>query len=329
MKRREFITLLGGAAACPLGARAQQPDRMRRVGVLFTLAKENAEGRARMIAFRQRLEALGWIDNRNLRIDERWATPDSAPVATYAAELANLRPDAILVGGSRAFVAVQQETHAIPIVFVAAAGTTEHGIVTSVARPTGNVTGFTTVDDFSLAGKMLGILKETAPRLIRIAFIMHREHPSLAGYRSSLAIDASSLGVELTVVAAGSAAEIESAIAAFAREPNGGMLLPPDQFNIVHRELIIELAARHLLPTIYAYRSHVAAGGLMSYGTDFPDLYRRAAGYIDRILKGEKPANLPVQLPTTYELAINLKTGRALGLEIPAAVLARADEVIE
>ena len=325
MRRREFITLIGGAAAWPVAARAQQSDRIRRIGVLLTVASSNPEAQARMTALRHGLEALGWMENRNIQIEERWA----APVATYAAELVSLKPDLILVGGSRAFIAVQRETQVIPIVFVAAAGTTEHGIITSVARPTGNLTGFTTLDDFSLAGKMLGILKEMAPRLVRIAIIMHPEHPSLAGYRSALATDAPSLGVQTTVVTATSAAEIQAAVAGFAGEPSGGLLLPADQFNIVHRDLIIELVARHRLPAIYGYKSHVAAGGLVSYGTDFSDLYRRAAAYVDRILKGERPANLPVQLPTKYELAINVKTAKELGLDIPTPLLARADEVIE
>jgi putative tryptophan/tyrosine transport system substrate-binding protein len=264
MRRREFIALLGGAVAWPIALRAQQAERVRRIGVLLTLASDNPEGQARVVAFRRGLAALGWTDKHNIQIDERWASPDSGPVAGYAAELASLKPDAILAGGSRALVAVQQETQIIPIVFVAAAGTTEQGIVTSLARPTGNLTGFTSVDDFSLAGKMLGLLKETAPRLVTIGIIMHTEHPSLAGYRSALATAAPSLGVQPTMIAASSAAEIERAIAAFAGEPNGVLL--PDQLNIVHRDLIIDLAARHRLPAIYGYQSHVAAGGLMSYG---------------------------------------------------------------
>jgi putative ABC transport system substrate-binding protein len=330
MQRREFITLLGSAAAAwPLTVRAQQTERVRRIGVLFTLGKDNAEGQARLAAFRQGLETLGWTDGRNLQMDDRWPGDDSGRLRTYAAELVSLKPDAIMVGGSRGLIALQKETRVIPVVFVAAAGTIEHGIVKNVARPTGNLTGFTTFDDFSLAGKLLGQLKEMVPRLARIALIMHRDHPSLAGYRRELATDAPSLGVQPIAVPASSAAEIESAIDTFAREPNGGLLLPQDQFNVLHRELIIALAARHRLPAIYGYRSHVAAGGLMSYGIDIYALYRRAAGYVDRILKGEKPADLPVQAPTKYELVINLKTAKALGLNVPPTLLARADEVIE
>ncbi len=330
MRRLEFIALIGGAAiAWPLAAHAQQPARMRRLGVLFTLTKDNAEGQARLAAFRQGLEALGWTDGRNLHIEDRWAGDDSGRLQTYAAELVKLKPDVIMVGGSRALIALQQTTQGIPIVFVAAAGTITHGIVTNPARPAENLTGFTTFDEFSLAGKLLGTLKEMAPRVMRIALIMHRDHPSLAGYQRSLAIDAPSLGVEPIAVPASTASEIERAIDMFAREPNGGLLLPPDQFNVLHRELIIALAARHHLPAIYGYRSHVAAGGLMSYDIDFFALYRRAAGYVDRILKGEKPGDLPVQATTKFELVINLKTAKALGLDIPPTLLARADEVIE
>jgi putative ABC transport system substrate-binding protein len=330
MRRREFIVLLGGTAAgWPLTVQAQKIERVRRIGMLFTLGKDNAEGQARLAAFRQGLEALGWVVGRNLQIDDRWPGDDSERLRTYAAELVNLKPDAIMVGGSRALIALQQTTHAIPIVFVAAAGTIEHGIVTNAARPAENLTGFTTFDDFSLAGKLLGMLKEMVPGLARIALIMHRDHPSLAGYRHELATDAPSLGLQPIAIPATSAAEIERAIDTFAREPNGGLLLPVDQFNVLHRELIIALAARHRLPAIYGYRSHVAAGGLMSYGIDIYGLYQHAAGYVDRILKGEKPADLPVQAPTKYQLVINLKTAKALGLTVPPTLLARADEVIE
>src|SRR5215211_1631228 len=326
MRRRAFMALL---AAWPLAARAQQADRLRRVGVLFTLTRDNAEGQARMTAFRQGLEALGWADGRNLRIDDFWAGIDVDGLRRDAAELLSLKPDAIMAGGSRALIALQNATHAIPIVFVAAAGTIEHGIVTNVARPAGNLTGFTTFDDFSLAGKLAGLLKEMAPRLARIALIMHRDHPSLAGYRNALATDAPSLSVQPITIPASNAGQIERAIGTFAREPNGGLLVPPDQFNVLHRDLTLELASRHRLPAIYGYRSHVAAGGLMSYSTDFHDIYRRAAAYVHRILKGEKPANLPVQSPIKYELAISLSTAKALGLDVPATLLARTDEVIE
>ena len=330
MRRREFIALAGGAAVWPLTARGQQQsERIRRVGVLLTLTKNNPDGQARVGAFRQGLEALGWKNGENIRIEERWPGEDRQALEVHAAELVKLNPDAIMVGGSRALIALQQQTQNIPIVFVAAAGTVEHGIVTSAARPRGNLTGFTTYDDFALVGKLLGTLKEAFPRLLRALMIMHRDHPSITGYKSQLEAAAPRLGIETTVALAASATEIERRMDAFAREPNGGLVLPPDQFNILHRDLIITLADKYRLPAIYGYRSHVAAGGLLSYGTDITELNRQAASYIDRILKGERPADLPVQSPTKYELAVNLRTAKALGVEIPATLLARADEVIE
>ena len=330
MRRRDIITILGGVAlAWPLEGRAQQRDSARRIGVLMTLPKGNAEAQARLAALRRGLEALGWIDGRNIQIEDRWSGDDFERLRADAAELVKLKPDVIVSSGSRALIMLQQQTRAIPIVFVAAAGTTEHGIITSAARPAGNLTGYTTFDSFALAGKLLGLLKEMAPELARVALIMYQDHPSLPGYRQQLGIDAPSLGVVPTVFQPGSAAELEHAIDTFAREPNGGLLLPPDQFNIQHRDLIIAAAARHRLPAIYAYRSHATAGGLMSYSIDFVALYRSAAGYVDRILKGEKPTDLPVQSPTTYALTVNVKAAKALGLTVPPALLVRADEVIE
>jgi putative tryptophan/tyrosine transport system substrate-binding protein len=330
VKRREFIALVGGAVALPGVARAQlQAERIRRIGVLLTLTKNNPDGQARVLAFREGLEALGWKDGHNIRIEERWPGEDKQALEADAAELVELMPDAIMIGGSRALITIQRRTQTIPIVFVAAAGTVEHGIVTSAARPRGNLTGFTTYDDFALVGKLLGTLKEAVPRLARALMVMHRDHPSISGYRRQLESGAPNLEVRATVALAGNAAEIESAIRTFARSENGGLVLPPDQFNILHRDLIVSLAARHRLPAIYGYRSHVVAGGLISYGTDIADLNRRAAGYVDRILKGERPSDLPVQAPTKYELAINLKTAKALGIEIPAKLLFTADEVIE
>jgi putative ABC transport system substrate-binding protein len=330
------MALAAGGVAWPFGptawttvAGAQPVERMRQLGVLMTLTKDNVEGQARMASLVRGLEALGWVDGRNIRIDDRWASDDLNRLHTEAADLIKRNPDVIVAGGSRALLVLQQQTQAIPIVFVAAAGTTEHGIVTSAARPAGNLTGYTTFDSFALAGKLLGVLKEVAPDLKRVLLILHPAHPSLPGYRQQLATDAPSLGVVVAAANANNVAELESAIAAFAREPNGGLLLPADQFNILHRDPIIALAARHRLPAIYAYRPHVAAGGLMSYGIDFSALYRPAASYVDRILKGERPADLPVQSPTRYELTINLKTAKALGLAISPTLLARADEVIE
>jgi len=329
MRRREFIALAGGAAALPFAARAQQATLARRVGVLMTLTKENVEGQARLASLRHGLEALGWTENHNIRIDARWPGDDLDRLRTEAGELINSKSDVIVSGGSRALAVLQAQTRTIPIVFVAAAGSAEHGIVTNVARPTGNLTGFTTFDTFALAGKLMGTLKEMAPSIARVVLIMYRDHPSLGGYSQQLAKDALSLGVVPTVAQPSSANELERAIEAFAREPNGGLLFPADQFNIQHRDLILALAARHRLPAIYAYRSHVAAGGLMSYGIDFSALYRPAAGYVDRILKGEKPADLPVQSPTKYELTINLRTARSLGLTISPTLLALPDDAIQ
>jgi putative ABC transport system substrate-binding protein len=336
MRRRDFITFFGGAIAAPFGlaawpaaTSAQPVERMRRLGVVMTLTKNNVEGQARLASLVQGLQALGWTDGRNIRIDDRWAGDDLARLNSEAADLIRLNPDVIVAGGSRALLVLQQQTQVIPIVFVAAAGTTEHGIVTSAARPAGNLTGYTTFDSFALAGKLLGMLKEVATDLKRVLFIMYPGHPSLPGYQKQLAVDAPSLGVAITVANASNAAELERAIVAFARERNGGLVLPADQFNIMHRDLIVALAARHRLPAIYAYRPHVAAGGLMSYGIDFSALYQPAAGYVDRILKGERPADLPVQSPTRYQLTINLTTAKALGLTLSPTLLARADEVIE
>jgi putative ABC transport system substrate-binding protein len=330
MKRREFITLLGGAAAAwPVVARAQQPTGLRRIGVLMTLTRDNVEGQARFNSLVQGLEALGWIDGRNLHIDARWPGDDLDRLRADVADFINLKPDVIVAGGSRALLVLQQLTRTIPVVFIAAAGTTEHGLVTSAARPAGNLTGYTTFDSFALAGKMLGGLKDVAPAVTRVVLIMYRGHPSLPGYRRELEIAARSVDVTSTTAEATSAAELEGIVTEFAREPNGGLVMPADQFNIMHRDLIITLAARYRLPAIYAYRSHVAAGGLVSYGIDFSALYRPAAGYVDRILKGEQPADLPVQSPTKYELVINLKTAKTLGLTLPPTLLARADEVIE
>jgi putative ABC transport system substrate-binding protein len=330
MRRREVITILGGAAvAWPLTARAQQPERVRRIGVLMTLTKDNVEGQARLQSLVQGLETLGWTHGRNVHIDARWPGDDLDRLRAEVADFVALKPDVIVAGGSRTLLALQQQIRTIPIVFVAAAGTTEHDLVANAARPAGNLTGFTTFDSFALAGKLLGALKEVAPAVTRAALIMYRGHPSLPGYRRELDTAARTLGVVPFATDATSAAELESIVTAFAREPHGGLVMPADQFNILHRDLIIALTARHRLPAIYAYRTHVLAGGLMSYGIDFSALYQPAAGYVDRILKGERPADLPVQSPTKYETVINLKTAKALGLTVPPLLLARADEVIE
>jgi putative tryptophan/tyrosine transport system substrate-binding protein len=330
MRRREFIALVAGAVtACPMAGHTQQPARGRRIGVVMTLTKDNVEGQARLNALVQGLEALGWTSGHNMHLDARWAGDDLDRLRTHVADLANLKPDVIVAGGSRAMLLLQQQIRTIPIVFVAAAGTTEHGLVTNAARPAGNMTGYTTFDSFALVGKMLSGVKEVAPAVARVTRIMFRGHPSLPGYRQEFETAGRSLGVVTVATDATNAVELESIITGFAREPHGGLVMPADQFNVQHRDLIIALAARHRLPAIYAYRTHVEAGGLMSYGIDFSALYRASAGYVDRILKGEKPSDLPVQSPTKYQLTINLKTAKALGLAISPTLLARADEVIE
>jgi putative ABC transport system substrate-binding protein len=330
MRRREFITLVAGAVtAWPMAGHAQQPARLRRISAVMTLTKDNVEGQARLNALVQGLEALGWTHGHNIHIDARWPGDDLDRLRADVADFANLKPDVIVAGGSRAMLVLQQQIRTIPIVFVAAAGTTEHGLVTNAARPAGNMTGYTTFDSFALVGKLLSGLKEVAPAVARVVLIMYRGHPSLPGYRPELEAAAKSLGIVTVATDATNAAELENIITKFAREPHGGLLLPADQFNVQHRDLIIALAARYRLPAIYAYRTHVEAGGLMSYGIDFSALYRASAGYVDRILKGEKPSDLPVQSPTKYQLAINLKTAKALGITISPTLLARTDEVIE
>ena len=328
LKRREFITLLGGAAAAwPLAARAQQGERMRRIGVLMYWAADDAEGQARLAAFAQALKQLGWSDGRNLRIDTRWATADD--IRRHAAELAALAPDVLVAATGTATVApLLQATRTVPIVFVTVIDPVGAGFVASLARPGGNATGFT-IYEYSMSGKWLELLKEIAPRVTRAAVLRDPAVASGIGQFGAVQIVAPSLGVELSPVDVRDAGEIERAVTAFARGLNGGLIVTGSALAIVHRQLIIALAARHRLPAVYPARFYVTAGGLISYGPDLIDQFRRAAGYVDRILKGEKPADLPVQAPTKYELVINLKTAKALGLDIPPTVLARADEVIE
>jgi len=309
MKRREFITLLGGATAWPIAARAQQPERMRHIGVLLPAAADDAEFQAWVGAFMQGLGLLGWTIGRNVRSDTRWATSDVANIRTYAAELAALAPDVILAHGAATLAPTA-------------------GLVDSLARPGGSATGFMNFE-YGVGGKWLELLKEIAPGVTRAAV---PRDPTQGGSTAALAAAqavAPSLGVEVNPVNMRDADEIERAIAAFARAPNGGLIVPAGGRTLLHRGLIITLAARHKLPAVYSNRSFVAAGGLVSYGPDFIDQYRQAARYVDRILKGEKPADLPVQAPTKYELVINLKTAKALDLTIPPTVLARANEVIE
>jgi len=330
MRRREFITLFGVAAlAGPRAVRAQQADRVRRVGVLMSRAAGDPEEQARFAGFLKGLQKLGWTDGRNVRIDYRWAAADADRSRTYAAELVALAPDVILASGSTSVAALLQTTRTVPIVFVNVIDPVGAGYVARLARPGGNATGFTAFE-YSLSGKWLELLKEIAPNLTRIAIL--RDPALAAGIGQFAVIQAmapSSLGVELSPIDVRDGLEIERDVTTLARESNGGLIVTGSSSAAVHRELIVTLAARLRLPAVYPFRYFVTSGGLISYGPDPIDVFRRAAGYVDRILKGEKAADLPVQAPTTYELAINLKTAKALGLTLPPSLLARADEVIE
>jgi ABC-type uncharacterized transport system substrate-binding protein len=328
LKRRDFITLLGGAAAWPLVARAQQTDRVRRIGVLMNLAADDPESQRRMTAFVQGLQQLGWTDDRNVRIETRWGAADVDRFRSYAAELVALAPDVILASGHPSVVALQQATRTVPIVFLQVVDPVGAGFVASLARPGGNATGFT-VFEYSISGKWLELLKEVAPSVTRAAIIRDAAITAGTGQFAAIQAVAPSLGIEVSPIGVRDAGEIERAIGAFARSSNGGLIVTGSALAAVHRDLIVTLAARHKLPAVYSFRYFATVGGLISYGPDSMGPYRRAAGYVDRILKGEKPADLPVQAPTKYELVINLKTARALGLDLPASVLARADEVIE
>ena len=328
MKRREFITLLGGAAAArPLAARAQQSDGMRRIGVLTAFTADDLESQARIAAFQQGLQKLGWTDGGNVRIDTRWAAGDVDLFRRYAAELVALAPDVILANGALALRPLQQVTRTVPIVFVNVPDPVGAGFVASLARPGGNSTGFTSFE-YSLASKWLELLKEIAPRVTRVAVVRDPSNPGGIGEFAAIQGAAASSGVELSPVDIRYAAEIERAVAAFAHQSNSGLMVTTAG-SAAHFSLIIALAARHLLPAVYPFRYHVTAGGLISYGPNIVDQYRRASGYVDRILKGERPSDLPVQAPTKYELVINLKTVKALGLTVPQSLLSRADEMIE
>jgi putative tryptophan/tyrosine transport system substrate-binding protein len=329
MNRREFIALLvGGAAAWPLAARAQQGERMRRIGVLTPLAEEDAEHKARLAAFAQELLQSGWAVGRNVRIDTRAGANDVDRARAYAAELVALAPDVILATGGSVVGPLIKVTRTVPIVFTQTPDPVGAGFVDSLARPGGNATGFT-LFEYGTSGKWLELLKEIAPGVTRAAVLRDAAIPQGSGQLGAIQSVAPSLGVELRPVDVHDAGEIERAVAAFAQSPNGGLIVTASGLANVHRELIIALAARYRLPAVYFHRLFVAAGGMVSYGPNSIDPHRRAAGYVDRILKGEKPADLPVQAPTKYELAINLKTAKALGLTVPDSLLARADEVIE
>ena len=329
MKRREFITLLGGAAvAWPLAVNAQQGERARRIGVLMNLAADDAEGQARIAAFLQGLQQLGWTDGGNVRIDYRWAAGDVGRFQRYAEELLALAPDVILAAAAPSVQALQRATRTVPIVFANVSDPVASGFVQSLARPGGNTTGFMQFE-FGLSGKWLELLKQVAPDVTRAAVLRDPDVGTGTTQFAVIQAMAPLLRVEVNPVNVRDPSEIRRAAEAFARSPNGGLIVTASALAVRHRDLIIMLAARHKLPTLYFNRSFVAAGGLISYGPDQIDQYRRTAGYVDRILKGEKPADLPVQAPTKYELVINLKTAKALGLDVPPALLARADEVIE
>jgi putative ABC transport system substrate-binding protein len=329
MKRREFITLLGGAAvAWPLAAGAQQPERIRRVGVLTNLVADDPESQARVGAFLQGLQESGWAVGRNVRMDYRWGGGDADRTRRYAAEMVALAPDVILTSGSTALAPLLQATRSVPIVFAQVPDPVGAGFVTSLARPGGNATGFLTFE-YGLSGKWLELLTQIAPGVTRAAVIRDPAQSAGIGQWGAIQAVAPSVRMLVSPVNVSDAGEIERDVAAFARGSNGGLIVTSSPSAGLHRDLIVTLAARHRLPAVYYQRVFVTAGGLISYGPDFIDQYRRAAGYVDRILKGEKPADLPVQAPTKYELVINLKTAKALGLEVPPQLLARADEVIE
>jgi putative ABC transport system substrate-binding protein len=329
MKRRTFITLLGGAAAAwPLAAGAQQPARVRRIGVLLPAAADDAEFQTRVGAFLQGLQELGWTIGRNVRVDTRWATSNAASIRKHAAELAALAPDAILAFGASTVGPLLQETRTLPIVFPVVGDPVAAGFVESLARPGGNATGFMTFE-YGMGGKWLELLKQIAPAVTRVAVLRDPAIPTGPAQFGVIQAVAPSAGMEVRPVDARDAGEIERGVAALARVSNGGLIITASAGSQVHHNLIITLAARHKLPAVYYERLFASAGGLISYGPDFVDQFRRAAGYVDRILKGEKPADLPVQAPTKYELVINLKTAKALGLTVPDNLLARADEVIE
>jgi putative ABC transport system substrate-binding protein len=330
MQRRNFIRLLGGAAvAWPLAARAQQSDRVRRIGVLVAATADDGDYQARIAAFQQGLQQLGWSDGRNVHIDTRWATTKPDDIRRHAAELAALAPDVILAGTGTATVApLLQATRTVPIVFAVVIDPVGAGFVDSLARPGGNATGFT-VFEYGMSGKWLELLKQIAPAVTRAAVLRDPTIASGIGQFAAVQTVAPSLGVDLSAVDVRDAGEIERAVTAFARSSNGGLIVTASALATYHRDLLIALAARLQLPAVYPYRFFVTVGGLISYGPNFVEQYRQAAGYVDRILKGEKPAELPVQGATKYELAINLKTAKGIGLTVPPAVLARAGEVIE
>jgi putative ABC transport system substrate-binding protein len=329
IRRREFIGALGSAVgAWPLAARAQQPERKRRIGVLMNLAENDPEGQARIAAFRDGLKNLGWTEGREVQIEYRWAGGDPNRSHSYAAELVKFNPDVILAGTSMSLAMLQRETRSVPIVFAQIADPVGAGFVASLARPGGNITGFAQFEH-AIAAKWPELLKEIAPKVSRVAIIYDPANPETKEFLPVIEAAARSFGMQLSVSAVRDETEIKHAIEEFTREPNGGLIPLPGPLMVVHRDLIISLATRHRLPNVYGMRYYPTSGGLASYGTDNIDLYRRASSYVDRILKGEKPGDLPVQQAAKFELVINLKTAKALGLDPPIALLARTDEVIE
>jgi putative ABC transport system substrate-binding protein len=330
MRRREFVTLIGGTlAAWPRLAHAQQPpDRVRRIGVLMAYTEDNTEDQQRVAAIKEALKQSGWIEGRNIQSEYRWYAGNTDRARSAAKELVDLKPDVVLVGATLGLVALRKETRSIPLVFAAVTDPIGLGLVESLARPGGNATGFTFFE-FSVGTKLLEALQQIAPRVSRIALMYTPTSPVHGQYLSAIDAIAPSTAITLVKMPVRDPSEIETAIETFGREPDGGLLVLPEPFFPVHQKLMVELAARHHLPTIYPFRSFTDQGGLMSYSIDVPDLYRRAGGYVDLILRGSLVADMPVQQPTKYELVINLKTAKALGLEVPASLLARADDVIE
>jgi ABC-type uncharacterized transport system substrate-binding protein len=328
VKRRTFITLLGGAAAWPAAARGQQGDRLRRIGVLLSTSETDPEGQARAAALRQGLQELGWTEGGNIRIDYRWGGGDPQRVRAHAAELVASKPDVIVASPSSVLAAVQRETRSLPVVFAQIVDPVGAGFVASLARPGGNITGFATYE-FAIGAKWLELLKQIAPSVTRVAVIYDPATPAATGFLPLLEAAGRSYGVDVFTNTVHDTAEIESVVGAFAAEPNGGLIPIPSALIGNKRDFITSLAHRLRLPDVSGFRYYPASGGLASYGVDNIGLWKRAASYVDRILKGEKPANLPVQLPNRYELVVNLKTAKALGLTVPDKLLAIADEVIE
>jgi putative tryptophan/tyrosine transport system substrate-binding protein len=330
LRRRDFISLLGGvAAAWPFAARAQQAERVRRIGVLAAYAENDPEAQARVVAFRQALQGLGWTEGRNIAMEYRWGAGDAGRARTFVAELVSLKPDVILAHGTPALTALYEATRTIPVVFVSVIDPVGAGTVQSFARPGANITGFSTFEP-EIGGKWLELLKEIAPGLKRVAGVSDPAFRGFAGVWRAIEAMAPRFGVQVTSVSFQAPTDdLESAVAAFAREEGGGLIVVPTALNALHRHRIFSVAAQNRLPAIYAFRFYATDGGLMSYGIDTVDLFRRGASYVDRILKGENPGELPVQAPTKFELVINLKTAKALGLDVPLQLQQLADEVIE